>query len=77
MAASDKTAIQCVMEADEERNRLEREAEDLAHRTDAGIKLIYFLFCAYIFSHFIGNEAPCLRKLLKNDVEASSSSSSQ
>jgi len=34
MAASDKTALQCVMEADEERNRLEREAEELGHRTD-------------------------------------------
>ena len=36
MAASDKTALQCVMEADEERNRLEREAEELGHRTDPG-----------------------------------------
>jgi len=34
MPASDKTALQCVMEADEERHRLEREAEELAHKSD-------------------------------------------
>jgi ATP-binding cassette subfamily F protein 2 len=33
MAASDKTALESVMEADAERHALEREAEDLAHRT--------------------------------------------
>ena len=36
MPASDKTALQCVMEADEERHRLEREAEELAHKSDLG-----------------------------------------
>lgn len=31
MAPSDKTALQCVMEVDEERIKLEKEAERLAH----------------------------------------------
>lgn len=31
MAPSEKTALQCVMEVDEERIKLEREAERLAH----------------------------------------------
>lgn len=31
MPASDKTAIQCVMEVDEERVKLEKLAEELAH----------------------------------------------
>jgi len=34
MPASDKTALECVMEADEERHRLEKEAEELAHNPD-------------------------------------------
>ncbi|RUS76774.1 hypothetical protein EGW08_015451 [Elysia chlorotica] len=34
MAASDKTALECVMEVDEERHRLELEAEELAHNQD-------------------------------------------
>jgi len=34
MAASDKTALECVMEADEERHRLEKEAEELGHQND-------------------------------------------
>merc|ERR1711962_1517936 len=34
MPPSDKTALECVMEADEERHRLEKEAEELAHNTD-------------------------------------------
>ena len=34
MAASEKTALQCVMEVDEERHRLEKEAEELAHNQD-------------------------------------------
>lgn len=34
MPPSDKTALQCVMEADEERHRLEREAEELGHNSD-------------------------------------------
>ena len=32
--ASDKTALECVMEVDQERLRLEKEAEDLAHRAE-------------------------------------------
>ncbi|TGZ73914.1 hypothetical protein CRM22_001247 [Opisthorchis felineus] len=35
MVPSDKTALQCVMEVDEERQRLEREAGELAAREDA------------------------------------------
>ncbi|XP_077979159.1 ATP-binding cassette sub-family F member 2-like [Glandiceps talaboti] len=31
IAASDKTALQCVMEVDSERNRLEKEAEEIGH----------------------------------------------
>jgi len=34
--ASDKTALQCVFEVDEQRIRLEKEAEELAHRADDG-----------------------------------------
>jgi len=34
MPPSDKTALECVMEADEERHRLEKEAEELAHNQD-------------------------------------------
>jgi len=34
IAPSDKTALECVMEVDEERARLEAEADDLAHRTE-------------------------------------------
>ena len=34
--ASDKTALQCVMEVDEARLRLEKEAEELAHFGDDG-----------------------------------------
>ncbi|KAH9491909.1 ATP-binding cassette sub- F member 2 [Bulinus truncatus] len=34
MPPSDKTAIECVMEVDDERHRLEKEAEELAHNPD-------------------------------------------
>lgn len=34
IAPSDKTALECVMEVDDERHRLEVEAESLAHRTE-------------------------------------------
>lgn len=36
MPASDKTALQCVMEVDEERVKLEKLAEQLAHCEDDG-----------------------------------------
>lgn len=36
MPASDKTALQCVMEVDEERVKLEKLAEELAHCEDDG-----------------------------------------
>ena len=36
MPASDKTALECVMEVDQERHRLELEAEELAHNQDPG-----------------------------------------
>lgn len=35
--ASDKTAIQCVIEVDQERAQLEKDAEDLAHFEDEGL----------------------------------------
>lgn len=37
MPASDKSALQCVMEVDEERIRLEKMAEELAACDDEGI----------------------------------------
>ena len=37
MPPSDKTALECVMEVDEERMRLEKEAEILATRDDNGM----------------------------------------
>lgn len=36
MAPSDKTALECVVEVDQERIRLDREVEELSHRADAG-----------------------------------------
>ena len=43
VAASEKTALQCVMEVDQERIRLEREAEELAVRnTDGGFHLLRY-----------------------------------
>lgn len=36
MPASDKTALKCVMEVDEERIKLEKLAEELAHCEDDG-----------------------------------------
>lgn len=41
MAPSDKTALQCVMEVDEERIMLEKEAERLAHE-DCESCVIYY-----------------------------------
>lgn len=38
MPPSDKTALECVMEVDEERIRLEHEAEMLATKDDHGIE---------------------------------------
>ena len=34
ISPSDKTALECVMEVDEERNKLEHEADSLASRPD-------------------------------------------
>jgi ATP-binding cassette subfamily F protein 2 len=39
MPASDKTALQCVLEVDQERIRLEKLAEELSHCDDQGIFL--------------------------------------
>lgn len=39
MPASDKTALQCVMEVDQERVKLEKLAEELAHSDDDGESL--------------------------------------
>lgn len=41
MPASDKTALQCVMEVDEERIQLEKLAEELAHCEDDGKQSLY------------------------------------
>ena len=44
MAASDKTALECVVEVDEERARLEREAETLTSEGDQGSERYKTLF---------------------------------
>lgn len=41
MPASDKTALQCVMEVDEERIRLEKMAEELVACEDDGEQMVY------------------------------------
>lgn len=40
MPASDKSALECVMEVDEERVKLEKLAEELAQCDDEGITII-------------------------------------
>ena len=48
MAPSDKTALACVMEVDEERVRLEHEAEILAsHPNSEGKSSITSIVCVY------------------------------
>ena len=50
MPASEKTALQCVMEVDQERNRLEKLAEELADAQDQGVLWIrIFRFIKIIF----------------------------
>jgi hypothetical protein len=46
MAPSDKTALECVLEVDQEKHRLEVEAEELALRNTEGI--IYITWIIYI-----------------------------
>lgn len=41
MAPSDKTALQCVMDVDEERIKLEKETERLAHEDCESCQLLY------------------------------------
>lgn len=48
MPASDKTALQCVMEVDEERVRLEKLAEELVACEDDGKKLFFSNFVEII-----------------------------
>ena len=45
MPPSDKTALESVIEVDEERIRLEREVENLSHRDDAGQFVYVFSVC--------------------------------
>lgn len=54
MAPSDKTALQCVMEVDEQRIMLEKEAERLAHEdcTFYLIRLSRICKKKFIFGHF-------------------------
>ena len=40
MEASDKTALECVLEVDQERLKLERDAEELAHDQSQGNEFI-------------------------------------
>lgn len=53
MEASDKTALQCVMEVDEERTRLEAEAAELTRLGDEGserYKVSYSVWCTVSFT---------------------------
>lgn len=52
MPASDKTALQCVMEVDEERIRLESLAEELVSSEGDGKPLVQFLILL-LFAFFI------------------------
>ena len=45
MEASDKTALECVMEVDEERTRLEAEAAELTKLGDAGSERYCLISC--------------------------------
>ena len=45
MEASDKTALQCVMEVDEERTRLEAEAAELTKLGDEGSERYKVAYC--------------------------------
>lgn len=40
MPPSEKTALDCVIEVDKERLRLEKEAEELGHKADPGMHAI-------------------------------------
>lgn len=53
MAPSEKTALQCVMEVDEERIKLEREAERLAHE-DGKIEVYQYVQYFPVCSQFNG-----------------------
>lgn len=48
MPASDKTALQCVMEVDEERIRLESLAEELAASDDDGKSRFWLIFSSVV-----------------------------
>lgn len=52
MPASDKSALQCVMEVDEERVRLEKLAEELVSQEDDG-KLIYAVNITFTTTYII------------------------
>lgn len=58
MPASDKTALQCVMEVDEERIRLEALAEELAASEGDG-KQITILFVLFILFFSLHTEFMC------------------
>lgn len=49
MEASDKTALQCVMEVDEERTRLEAEAAELTRLGDEGSERYEVVYCLIYF----------------------------
>ena len=48
MPPSDKTALECVIEVDEERIRLDKEVEDLSHRDDPGEWLSVCLYACNV-----------------------------
>ena len=56
--ASDKTALQCVMEVDEERMRLEAEAAELTKLGDEGSERYKCMFIANIISFLKDKHSP-------------------
>jgi hypothetical protein len=44
MAPTDKTALESVIEVDEERHRIEHEVEELSHKSDTGLYTFYKLY---------------------------------
>ena len=56
--ASDKTALQCVMEVDEERMRLEAEAAELTKLGDEGSERYQCMFIANIISFLKDKHSP-------------------
>jgi hypothetical protein len=61
MPASDKTALQCVMEVDEERIRLEKLAEELVSCDDDGKQFVVWLGSCFAVSKSVSVNHSLLR----------------